>query len=177
MSAIITNESGSTSTLSGTCSITADGIVSTSMGDTQKRCVMDLDKSIVVCTYTTTGGNSGMAILTKKAASYSQEDLSGTWEMNGFTPTTTWWERGTAAIDSVGSFSSTVDVSDGSTAQYSGQMSTASDGIINVTGTENQSYVCAMDAGKTAIICTGLTESRTKTIVVIFTKKAVPYVP
>lgn len=166
LSGTITEWDGSSFPLSLTVGITSDGIVTT--GVPTQRCVMDSDKTIVVCTQTNDDGGSGMLILSKKGASYSLADLTGAWEVNNLASPGPGWARGAVTFSSSGSSSGTITTKDGATEQASGTFSITSDGIITQTGVG--SFRCVMDSDKTVITCTS-TDEGTTTNLLILTKK------
>ena len=175
-SATSTGSDGSPGSASGTMSITYDGIISVTGADIplNLRCVMDSGKSVVACTSSDIG-DAGMMIFTKKAVRYYQGDLSGMWEMNALTSFYSWWERGSMAIGSDGSFSVMSNGSDGSTTPVSGTFSVTHDGIITATGAGIPSSLkCVMDSGKTVAVCT-FTDLDGDTFMMILTKRPVLY--
>jgi hypothetical protein len=169
---------GSVNEVSGTFSITTDGIITATGSDISSsfRCVMDSGKSIVVCTNSTDGGSTDISIITKKASSYSMADLVGIWETNGLGSPGPWWQRGALTIGSDGSFSGIFDGSDGSSESLSGIFSITADGIITATGSNpNPSHRCVMDSGKRIVVCTNSNDNVSTTEMHIFVKKAVSY--
>jgi len=174
-SATSTGSDGSPGSASGTMSITYDGIISVTGADIplNLRCVMDSGKSVVACT-SSDEDDAGMMVFTKKAVRYYQGDMSGMWEMNSLRSLIPWWEKGSLAIGSDGSFTGMVSGKDGSLLPVSGTFSVAPDGIISATAAGTSSFKCAMDSGKTVAVCT-LTELEGYTDMMILTKRPVPY--
>jgi hypothetical protein len=127
---------GSASSLSGSFSITTDGIVNITASDMphSERCVMDSGKTIVVCTSTSNGGQMVMTILAKKDALYSMTDLEGIWEENALSSPGPMWSRGPLTVGSDGSFSDILNLSEGSTQSHSGTLNITAGGVLNVTG-------------------------------------------
>jgi len=176
---VMINESdGSATPLSGTFSITPDGIITaTGAGiPSSFRCTMDSGKRVVACTFTVyDGDDTEMMIFTKKAASYSLGDLTGNWEMNEMKSSYSWWERGSVTVGSNGSFYVTADEIDGGTITYSGTFSITPDGIITATGEELPPTLrCAMDSGKSVAACT-FTSEASHSCMMFLTKKAASY--
>ena len=105
--------------------------------------------------------------------SYSQDDLTGTWEINSLAsgPGAPWWERGPITISSDGSFSGTVTYNDGNTGNPSGTFNISTDGIITLTGSSD--FKGCMDSGKTVIVCTDIwdTGSPGTTEIKVLTRK------
>jgi hypothetical protein len=164
---------GGTIAYSGTMSITNDGIITAAGVEVPPsfRCAMDSDKSVAVCTFTSEAGHSCMMFLTRKAATYSQSDLSGMWEMNLLTSSDAWWERGFMTISPGGSFSVMSYGSDESTTAVSGTFSISLGGIITAAGVEiPPSFRCAMDSDKSVAACT-FTDSDGVANMMILTKK------
>ena len=173
------DSSGHSASVSGAFSITNDGIVGISIqGSTvppSYRCVMDSEKSVVVCTATTDGGNATMDIFTKKASSYSMADLVGTWQTNRLGASASpWWSRGTFTVGSDGTFSGTANDSFGqSGVSVSGAFSINNDGVVGISIqglTMPPSNRCVMDSGKSVVVCTATTDGGNATMD-IFTKK------
>jgi hypothetical protein len=158
---------------SGTLSISTDGVI-TLQGNPNALFQMCTNKTIMVGTSTWEGRQPGSAylpILVKKAASYSIADLLGTWEMNALDSRGPSWGRGTLTVDSGGSFSAASSGSDGSNIAVSGTFGITNDGIINASGSGvPSSFSCAMDSGKSVLVCT-YTDSAGSADMLILTKK------
>jgi hypothetical protein len=90
----------------------------------------------------------------RQAGGYTSADLFGTWALHGLATgeESPWWSRGTITVEVGGGFSGTIRGSDGSQTPTSGTFFVSADGI--VTSTENSTFQCGMDAGKTVIVCT-----------------------
>jgi len=143
--------------ISAVVSISTDGIITCTDMSTY-RGHMDAGKTVIVGTSNWTTGSPGtteISIWTKKGDSYSLADLAGTWEVNSLAsgPGAPWWERGPITIDSNSSFSGTLTQSDGSLDNVSGTLNITADGIITMTGND-EDLRCSMDAGKTVVVCT-----------------------
>jgi hypothetical protein len=130
---------GHTGSGSGTMEITTDGGVMTIPGNHEPlQCVMDADKTVVVCTNTwDTGGASddgttSISVGLKRAASYSADDLVGTWDCNGLAtgPGVHWWERSTITIQQNGVFSGPASDNEPWSGTINGTMVIASDGVV-----------------------------------------------
>jgi hypothetical protein len=169
---------GETGTLSGTFSMTTDGIMTMSGAGINgvPTCAMDSGKRIMACTHTgnctgTLGSCDGMIIFSKQAASYSMADLAGTWEMNELNGPGPEWMRGTVTIGSDGLLSGTLNVSDGTTQTLrDSSLSITAYGNITATGTNaNQSLGCVMDSLKSIMVCTA-TSSGGDAQMIIFSK-------
>lgn len=144
--------------LSGTFSITADGVVTAALFGPSFRCVMDSGKSVMVCTVTNENGVE-MPVFTKKAASYALSDLAGAWESNSMATPGPYWFKGSYVIAPDGAFTATITGMDNSSTPVSGAFNITSDGIINMSSPDFSTYEqstmrCVMDAGKTVVVCT-----------------------
>ena len=118
---------------------------------------MDLLNRFMVWTDTWTPGSPGtteMKVLTRQGESYSQSDLTGTWEANSLVsgPDAPYWIRGTFPISSDGSFSVSLEEYQDDPHQASGALIISPEGIITMVG--NDTFLCAMDSEKTIIACT-----------------------
>ncbi|RNC67606.1 MAG: hypothetical protein ED859_13590, partial [Desulfuromonadales bacterium] len=172
---------GSTDNLSGTLSISSDGIV-TLQGDPENiKGSLDSGKTVMAWTGTWDSGSVGtteLKVFTKKAASYSLSDLVGTWEGNSLAsgPGAPWWERSTMTVNADGTFTATTIEYDGSTDNLSGILSISSDGIVTVQG-DPESLKGSLDSGKTVMAWTGTWDSGSvgTTELKVFTKKAASY--
>jgi len=118
---------------------------------------LDAGKTIGASTGTDTAdASSEMDLIVKRAASYSQTDVAGTWRLNdivsGFQAP--FWERGPLTIQADGTVSagSLVD-NTGHTEDITGVVfSLAPDGVI--TSPTDPGLRCALDADKTVAVCT-----------------------
>jgi len=160
---------------SGTFNITSDGVL-TPVGAniSPTRCVMDSGKSASVCTSTSVSGDTGLQILTRKAASYALSDLSGTWGVNALvsSPGAPWWNRGSVTFATNGSCSGILQDYDGSPPRnVTGTFGIAANGVF--TPDFNANEECHMDAGKTIMACTGTwtTGSPGSTELTVLTKR------
>jgi hypothetical protein len=183
-SGILMQNNGDPDTVSGTFSITADGVITVpGVSDNAFRCAMDSGRTVVACNSTwTTGipGASEIKVLTKKSGDYSLADLAGTWEVNILAsgPGAPWWERGLMMIDYSGDFSRSVIHSNGDPNTVSGTFSITSDGVITVPGVPDNAFRCTMDSGKTVVACnsTWTTGVPGTAEIKMWTKKASPYI-
>ena len=149
---------GGSDSISGSFSISADGIVTT--GPLQ--CRLDAGKTAMVCTSTWATGSPGtteMKVFTKKAPSYTQSDLTGTWEVNSIATgpgeASGWWMRMTLAVDATGAGTGTQYYNDGSSKATALQFNLAADGTITaLSGVSDPTFRCTLDAGKTVAVCT-----------------------
>jgi hypothetical protein len=162
-------------TWTGTLSITSGGSVSMSIPpvSTPDSCSMDSGKTVIVCTNTDTGhGETLMWILTKKAASYSPSDLTGTWNLNGLASGggAFRWIRGNMNFNANGSYTDTLNMSSGSSYPASGTFGITAAGVITPDYSANNQ--CSMNANKTFMACTSdWTAAHTTSELTVFTKQ------
>jgi hypothetical protein len=182
-SGLFEGSDGSAKSLSGIFSITADGIITAtgSNPNPSHRCVMDSDKSIVVCTNSNdSGSTTEMHIFAKKASSYSMADLVGKWEGNSLAsgPCSPWWERASLTINGDGSLTASTVESTGQTHNITGAAGTvsiSSDGMVAFHGDGGSDIDLSgsMDSDKTVMVWTGTFEGGCDggTEIKIFSKK------
>ena len=108
---------------------------------------MDLLNRVMVWTDTWTTGSLGtsmLGIFTKQGKTYSQDDLTGTWELNSLASGSgaPWWIRGPLTINSDGSFSGLLEEYKSDPDSASGTFNITSEGIVTWTGQNN--LRCAM---------------------------------
>lgn len=134
-------------TLTGMLDLSDDGILLL-LDDVTFEGRIDADKTVMVATLTWPEGTSEMMVFTKKAASYSQGDLEGTWAVYSLASGlgAPYWFKATATVDAGGSFSGPATVYDGgetTSETISGDVSISADGTMDNNG--------HMDAGKTVM--------------------------
>lgn len=120
---------------------------------------MGASKTVIACTSTWPDSSSMLLTLVKKADTYSMEDLAGPWSVNALAtgPGAPWWERGPVNISSDGSFTGRIEDYDGTTYNMSGSTGTfamSPKGIVTIQR-NGEEFRCAMNSGKTVLICTG----------------------
>ncbi|MBN1834033.1 MAG: hypothetical protein JW896_18165 [Deltaproteobacteria bacterium] len=166
--------------VSGTFSISGDGIITSDDLSTDFRAAMDLGKTVIIGTNTWDYGSPGTTEITtllKKAESYSMSDMEGTWKANSLAsgPGAPWWERGEMNVSADGSFTGSKTESDGTTGSLSGTLNISADGIITIAG--SSTLRGSMDSGKTVMIFTNTwsTGSPGTTEIKVMTKKEGSY--
>lgn len=168
-------------TLPGTVTITPDGrvsaqLVATNPDTSYSDCSMDAGKTVIACVNTSVEHNESLlTIYTKKAAKYSQSDLTGTWAINSLAGPQSQWTRGTASVAADGSSTVFQEHSGSTVPEFkSGTFILNADGNTSVPGQINSK--CSIDAGKTVMVCTGdwTATSRTSTISVWTKTGSVP---
>ncbi len=140
-----------TLTLSGTGQITCTG--SDCPGDFGG--ALDSGKTVGAVTATEGDGSTQLILVCKQAASYSQSDLTGSWNLNSLAsgPDEPWWNRGTLTVAADGSLTGSLTDSNGAPQTVSGSsLSITAGGIITIS--DDPDARCEMDSGKTVVVCT-----------------------
>jgi hypothetical protein len=138
----------------GTLQIIADGtITNTEIPTAMFR--MDADKTVMVGTSTWPDTSTDFPVLLKKAASYSNSDMTGIWYDHSLAsgPGAPNWSRSVHTVAANGASTSTRVENNGDTHTSSETMVLTSDGIMTISGF-TEPLECAMDAGKTVLACT-----------------------
>lgn len=174
-SGTLTEYDGSPDAVSGSFGVSPGGTITISVNPSF-RGSMDRGGTVVVGTDTWQSSGAGtteMVMMTKKAGSYSMSDLAGAWEANdlGAGPGH-WWSRGALTITAGGSYSGTLEDSDGGSEATSGSMSISSGGI--VTYPADPGSRGSLDAGKTVLVVTDTAPDVSSHITVLL-KKAGSY--
>jgi len=162
----LTRSDGSSGRLSGTLSISSDGVITCVAGsclDPDFESFMDADKSVMVGTSAAapTGQDVLLRVFTKKGASYSMADLAGTWQVHSLAsgPGAPWWERMTTTVSPNGKFTSSGTTNSGGVDNGSGTFSISPGGVISLVtkgkhGTRYHTVVGVMDATKKVFVGT-----------------------
>jgi hypothetical protein len=151
--------------VSGVLTISGDGVLTwpDHSNDAHARWTMDSGKTIMVGTSTWVTGSPGtseMSILTKKAFSYSQADVSGTWAYHSLVsggPYAPGWYRGLVTVDANGFATFIVTDNTGSQEAFTKSMIISPDGSFSSLAPAGGG--CSMGASKTVIACT-ITETK-----------------
>lgn len=142
-----------------TFAITADGVITINEFSTFHG-VMSQDKNMIVGTYTDGDGGYGLIIFQKSGGTFSQSDLTGTWNFHlltsGDSPQAQFigWAYGTGNIDSSG------NATGGSITRSNGDSSTGGADILSitssgvVTGTVDPSFHGVMSQDKSMMVAT-----------------------
>jgi hypothetical protein len=107
---IATSSDPCESDFSGTMSLSADGVMTINGNPDPFQCHMDSGKTVGACTETwLDDGTTLISVFTKKADSYSADDLLGTWYMHSLAsgPSAPYWERDTITIATGGAVTGT----------------------------------------------------------------------
>ena len=161
---------GDTTAIGGTIAISTDGTTTLNSANGK----MNQSKDIILVTDTYSGIEYELGIFTKAGGTFSQSDLTGTWNLHGLTsgdnpPQWIGWSYGGMNIDNSGALAfSFMNRSDGDTSlPSSDSLSITSSGIVSSTGI--QSFHGAMTQSKDLIVGT-MTDSGGGYDLVIFMK-------
>lgn len=166
---------GGHNTETGTLEISASGVVTrTGIPISSSRCVLDALKTVLVCTSTSSSGSSGMQILTKNGANYTQSDLIGVWNYSNIASPDQWYGRGLANFTADGNIAVSYYGSDGISDYHAGPYSISSSG--SITGA-SPSGSCSMDALKRLVACVTLNSKGTNADLMIYTSAKPTPVP
>jgi len=142
--------------VSGNFKILADGTITLTV-DNVAKCRMDSGKTVIVCTETWKNGEPGtsnLIVLTKEAASYSLDDLTGQWEANilvsGLSSYN--WERGPVVVNPDGTFIINSVNNTGATFTTNDTFTITAEGLITLQ--DMPTAQCRMDISKTVLVCT-----------------------
>ncbi|MBI4872802.1 MAG: PKD domain-containing protein [Candidatus Riflebacteria bacterium] len=173
---------GETDTISGTLTIGDTGAVV--FGDGMEG-ALDTSKNLAVFSETWQDwqdwqrGTADMMWLTRRAASYSQGDLTGTWRIHSLETGRNFaiWSRGTIQVAAGGTYTASFYDNTGDTDSDSGQMTLASDGTVNIPNTQEDNPLFKMSAGKDVILYTMNTEEGGSPVAElgVLTKQAASY--
>ena len=155
------DSSGGFQAVDGTVSINGSGVIdiNCSSCDSDLQMFLDMGKTFAARAKKEVGGSGELSAMAKKADSYSQDDLTGTWHLQGIkagaTPT---WNRGLLTIAADGSFTNDETQSDGTSSQEIGHMTISADGAVTIVEAADPALQINMDAGKTLMVATDTTE-------------------
>ncbi len=149
----ITDSRGVVENAAGQMTVASNGVSSCPGCGPNFQGIMDSEKTVAVASSGTGSTEQALISVLRPAGSYAQSDLTGTWHLNlirsGANPG---WARGAVAIASDGTLSGTLDTSSGTPEPASGVLTIDSSGTI--THSLAPDMRCALDAGKTVMICT-----------------------
>ena len=159
--------------VSGYFVISADGTITIIVGNAAQ-CQMDAGKTVLVCTETWVQGEPGtsnLIVLTREAPSYSSDDLTGDWELNGLAsgPGAPWWKRGSVVVSPDGTATCNLIDNSGAPDMEGDTFSINTEGKITIQSTPDAD--CRMDAGKYIIVCTSTWSSNGTSMLLTFVKK------
>ncbi|MHC1741850.1 MAG: PKD domain-containing protein [Syntrophobacteraceae bacterium] len=161
-------------TRSGVLTLSRSGVV-TLRGNRVFRGNLDAGKTVLVTTDTwPSDGTTELKVILKKADSYFQSDLTGSWQGNTLAsgPGAPWWSKSSVTINTDGTYvESSVD-SDAVTTTTTGTMSISTEGIITFAGNPGPRGV--MDAHKTVMAFTSTRPADGTTELKILTKNVPP---
>ena len=162
--------------VSGSFVISADGTITINVNN-DAQCQMDAGKTMMACTETWVQGEPGtsnLILLMKEATSYTSDDLTGNWEMNGLASGlgAPWWKRGSIVVSPDGTATCNLVDNNGVPDTEGGTISITPGGLIAMQNMPDAK--CRMDAGKTFIACTSTWTNGTS-MLLTFVKKADTY--
>ena len=144
--------------ISGRLAISSDGAVTCPSGcGSSFGAALDSGKSVLVATMTPEQGNATLMVLTKRGASYSQANLTGSWPRHSLVsgPAEPEWRRGTVDIAAGGAVTGTVRDSDGVDHPVSQTWTLESHGAIDCSGSCDHDLHGNLDSGKQVAALTG----------------------
>ncbi|MDR3553264.1 MAG: hypothetical protein P4L55_00780 [Syntrophobacteraceae bacterium] len=176
-----TDSNGNPASVSGTFSVSSDGIVISGADYADAPlCRMDSGNAVLVCTHFSEAGSSNLTIFTKRTPSYSMSNLAGSWEASTLSSgPAPWWAIMAETIYPDGTFRGTVNLSEGSSTSVSGQLSIAPSGAITCLAGfcpgSLDSFTAFMDQGKTVSVGTGWSIPGREALFSIMAKQAASY--
>jgi len=154
--ASFTHSDGSSENVSAVMTLSGTGHIACASGQCPGNFggALDSGKTVGAITATDGDGSTKLIVICKQAASYSQADLTGTWNLAGLASGADqpWWGRATLTIASDGALSGTIDDSNGASHPQTGTVTIDSSGV--VTRSDDPELRCSMDSGKTVMVCT-----------------------
>jgi hypothetical protein len=180
----VISSDGLSAATSGQISISKNGAISCLSGDCSGR--IENYKAFLSANKTVSIGTSGadqgrdalLFVATRQAASYSMDDLAGTWRGQSLAagPGAPYWERDLVTIGADGAFTVSWVGSDGSSGAGEGILSISPDGVITCVSGDCTDRACIafMDAGKTVAAGTRAWPDGATREIEIFTKEPAP---
>ncbi|RMD81444.1 MAG: hypothetical protein D6815_11780 [Candidatus Dadabacteria bacterium] len=150
----MTDSDGNNFPVSGvTLTLGSNGIASCTGCGPNFEGILDSDKTAGFMTDGSRTTDQTLGALLRPASSYSQADLTGNWLVHALSVnSSSLWLRGLVTIAADGALSGTLDASDGIPHVTVGKLLVAPDGTI--THDTAPDMRCALDAGKTVMVCT-----------------------
>lgn len=148
-----TESTGDTSTGTGNMAVASDGGVTLSLAPLALGHV-DAGRTVLAMTNTWFDGSVELATGLRMAASYTQADLAGTWQVHTLAtgPGAPWWSHGQVVVQSNGVFSGSMMENSGDTFPVGGTFTLASNGVITRAGSTVARGV--LDRGHTVMVWT-----------------------
>lgn len=114
---------------------------------------LDSGKTVAAMTQTLGTGTTELLMLVKSALSYQQSDLAGTWFVSSLATgdAEPYWSRGVVTIGNDGTLSGTLTDIAGMERDAGGRMLLSHEGLVSTP--ERPDLRCALDAGKTVLVC------------------------
>ena len=176
--------SDDSNSMSGSFSLSSGGFKLTGPGiDTNNLCQMDLDKTVLSCTSTSSKNTSASLIVgVKLADSYTTaDDLPGNWEANmldGGPSDSSWMRISNGTIDSSGDLEGSYSDSNSGVGNPSEKLALSGSGEVTLASCTTAPCLDAnfdgyMDAGKSVMVGTyGVSNSTSDAVLSVFTKMA-----
>jgi hypothetical protein len=151
----LTTSEGGVQSISLTLNLSGNGAMTCPSGCSPDTLgAMDSGKTIVTLTYSYGGGGAYLMVMCRKAESYAQSDMAGTWEVNTLVSglADPLWTRGSIVTQPNGAFSGSLIGSDGGNDNVAGTFTLSSTGVVTLA--DDLTFRCVMDADKTVVVCT-----------------------
>jgi hypothetical protein len=131
---------------------------------------LDSGKSFAAATDTEDDGTAVLLVMSKRASSYSQSNMTGTWVLHGIEtgPSAPWWYRGPLTIASNGAITGSIESLDGTVDAAAGTLSLSGNGRVTCTtsGCPN-AFRGALDSGKTVVVATAIDDDGSTELAVV----------
>lgn len=154
----IEQDDGLEDDLSGRLAVSSDGVVTCPSGcGSSFGAALDSGKSVLAATMTPEQGNATLMVLTKRGASYSQANLTGSWRLNALVagPGEPAWSRGAVDIAAGGTVSGTLRESDGSLDPLAQTWTLSGNGAITCSGSCDVGLAGNLESQKDVAALTG----------------------
>lgn len=174
-----TDTDGNIINLSGTFTLSSDGLTMTGTGGTETLCQVDKGGTLLSCTQTEADYAPGLIVASKKAASCTLADLVGTWQFSRLAGAPgPQWMRSTIVVAADGSFTEKQKNSDGTRKTKTGTLAVTPDGEVTATSCSDcgdSDAQLVLDSGKTLIVRTDTKQDTPIDRIGVFVKTADSY--
>jgi len=150
-----TDSDGFSDVISGELALSPDGQITCVSGcPPNLEGGLDFAKTVGALTEKGDEGTTDLDVLSRKAASYAQDDLTGTWAVHSLASGygAPWWTRGSLVAQADGTISGTLTNSEGGLSDVTGVLTVTVDGFVTLS--DDDDLRCAIDSAKTIAICT-----------------------
>lgn len=150
-----TDSDGFSDAISGELALSPDGTITCVSGcPPNLEGGLDFAKTVAALSEKGDEGTTDLDVLSRKAASYEQNDLTGTWTVHSLASGygAPWWTRGSLVAQADGTISGTLTNSGGGVSDLSGTLTVTVDGFVTLS--DDDDLRCAIDSAKTVAICT-----------------------